>query len=115
MIIASLGLYGLLAQSVSARGREIGLRMALGATWRNVVTMVMSRGLVLSAIGAVLGALIARAVTRTMQSLLYQVGAGDLQTYALVFGLLAGVAIAACAIPAFRAARVDPMVVLREQ
>jgi putative ABC transport system permease protein len=115
LLIASLGIYGLLAQSVAARSREIGLRMALGATWRNVVTMVMARGLALSTFGVILGAGIARLVTRAMQTLLYEVSAGDTQTYIAVLGLFATVAIAACAVPSLRAARVDPMEVLREQ
>jgi putative ABC transport system permease protein len=115
LLIASIGLYGLLAQSVAARSREIGLRMALGATWRHVVAMVISRGLILSAIGVLLGVAVARTVTRAMQTLLYHVAPGDLSTYGVVLAVLASVALAACAIPAFRAARVDPMVVLREQ
>jgi putative ABC transport system permease protein len=115
MLIAALGIYGLLAQLVAARSREIGLRMALGATWRNVVTMVMRRGLALSALGVILGALVARLVTRAMQTLLYEVSAGDTPTYIAVLGLFATVAIAACAVPSLRAARVDPMEVLREQ
>jgi ABC-type antimicrobial peptide transport system permease subunit len=89
--------------------------MALGATWRDVVTMVMSRGLALAAVGAVLGGLIARVVTRMMQTLLYEVGAGDPQTYGIVLALIGTVAVAACAIPALRAANVDPMDVLRNQ
>lgn len=115
MLIASLGIYGLLAQSVAARSREIGLRMALGAAWRHVVAMVMTRGLTLSALGVILGTIVARVVTRAMQTLLYEVSAGDAQTYAAVLGLFAAVAVAACAVPSLRAARVDPMEVLREQ
>jgi predicted permease len=115
MLIASIGLYGLLAQSVSARSREIGLRIALGATWKGVVTMVMSRGIVLTAAGVALGVLGAWMFTRVMQSLLYGVNAGDPATFAIALGLLATVAAIACAIPAVRAARVDPMVALREQ
>ena len=115
LLIASIGLYGLLSQVVSTRSREIGLRIALGATWRTVVTMVMSRGIVLTGVGMLLGAGIAWAVTRTLQTLLYGVGAADPATFAAVLGLLAAVTLAACAVPAVRAARVDPMVVLREQ
>ena len=115
LLIASIGLYGLLSQLVSARSREIGLRIALGATWRTVVTMVMSRGIALTAAGMLLGAGIAWAVTRTLQTLLYGVGAADPLTFAAVAGLLSAVTLAACAVPAVRAARVDPMVVLREQ
>ena len=115
MLIASIGLYGLLAQSVSARSREIGLRIALGATAKSVVTMVMSRGIVLTTIGVVVGVFVAWMLTRAMQTLLFGVNAGDPLTFAVVLGLLATVAVIACAIPAMRAARVDPMLVLRDQ
>jgi len=115
MLIASIGLYGLLAQSVTARSREIGLRIALGATGRSVVTLVMSRGIVLTATGVALGVFVAWMVTRAMQTLLYGVDAGDPTTFAVVLGLLATVAVIACAIPAIRAARVEPMVALRDQ
>lgn len=115
LLIATIGLYGLLAQAVSARRREIGLRIALGATWQSVVTMVMSRGMALTAAGLLLGGGVAWMATRTMQTLLYGVDAGDPITFVLVFSLLAAVAAAACAIPALRAARVDPMMVLRDQ
>jgi predicted permease len=115
LVIASLGLYGLLAQTVSARSREIGIRMALGATWRSVMQMVMSRGVVLTGTGVGIGAVLAWSVTRAMETLLYGVGASDPLTFALVAGLLAAVSAVACAIPAVRAARVDPMLVLRDQ
>ncbi len=115
LVIASLGLYGLLAQTVSARSREIGIRMALGATWRSVMRMVMSRGIVLTGAGVGIGAVLAWSVTRAMETLLYGVGAADPLTFALVAGLLAAVSAVACAIPAVRAARVDPMLVLRDQ
>lgn len=115
MLIAALGLYGLLAQTVSARGREIGIRIALGATWKSVIAMVMSRGMALTATGLVAGAAIAWTVTRAMSALLYGVDAGDPLTFTAVIGLLALVSIAACAIPAIRASRVDPMRVLRDQ
>jgi putative ABC transport system permease protein len=115
MLIAALGLYGLLAQTVSARGREIGIRIALGATWKSVIAMVMSRGMALTTMGLVAGAVIAWAVTRAMSALLYGVDAGDPLTFTAVISLLAIVSIAACAIPAIRASRVDPMLVLRDQ
>ena len=115
LAIAALGLYGLLAQTVSARGREIGIRMSLGATWRNVVRMVLSRGIVLTGAGVALGIALAWSVTRAMGTLLYGVTATDPLTFLLVAGLLAAVSAVACAIPAIRAARIDPMLVLREQ
>jgi predicted permease len=115
LVIASLGLYGLLAQTVSARSREIGIRMALGATWRSVMGTVMSRGIVLTGAGVGIGAVLAWSVTRAMDALLYGVGAADPLTFGLVAGLLAAVSAVACAIPAVRAARVNPMLVLRDQ
>lgn len=115
LLLVSLGLYGLLAQAVSARSREIGLRMALGATPRRVMRMVIARGVGLTALGVGVGGAAAWAVTRTMSSLLYGVGAADPVTFAGVGTLLGAVALCACAFPAMRAARVDPMVVLRDQ
>lgn len=115
MLIAALGLYGLLAQSVAARRREIGLRMALGATSRRVMTMIMSRGLGLTAAGLVLGAVIASIATRAMATLFYGVDAGDPATFTAGVALLGVVGAAACAVPAMRAAGVDPMTVLRDQ
>jgi putative ABC transport system permease protein len=115
MLIAALGLYGLLAQTVSARGREIGIRMALGATWKSVIAMVMSRGMALTAIGLGAGVVIAWSATRAMAALLYGVDSGDPLTFIVVIFLLGFVSLAACAIPAVRAARVDPMLVLRDQ
>jgi hypothetical protein len=115
LVIASLGLYGLLAQTVAARVREIGVRMALGATWRSVVRMVMARGIVLTSAGVGLGAGLAWSATRGMSTLLYGVSATDPLTFTLVVGLLGVVSLVACAIPAVRAARVDPMLVLRDQ
>jgi predicted permease len=115
LVIASLGLYGLLAQTVSARGREIGIRMSLGATWRNVLRMVLSRGIVLTGAGVAIGAVLAWSVTGAMSVLLYGVSATDPLTFVLVGGLLTTVSAVACAIPAVRAARIDPMLVLREQ
>ena len=114
LVIASLGLYGLLAQTVSARGREIGIRMALGATWRNVLRTVMSRGIVLTGAGVGIGAVLAWSVTRALDTLLYGVRATDPLTFVMVAALLGTVSAVACAIPAVRAARVDPMLVLRD-
>jgi predicted permease len=115
LLLVSLGLYGVLAQAVAARSREFGVRMALGATPRSVMTMLIARGVALTAVGTAVGAAAAWGVTRTMSSLLYGVGAGDPATFAGVAGLLGLVALVACAFPAARAARLDPMIVLREQ
>jgi predicted permease len=115
LVLASLGLYGLLAYAVAQRSREIGLRIALGATPRAVVTMVAARGVALAAVGLVAGVAAGWAATRTMSSVLYGVPAIDLLTFGAVVALLGTVALVACVIPAARASRVDPMIVLREQ
>jgi predicted permease len=115
LVLASLGLYGLLTYAVAQRTREIGLRVALGASRRDVVTMVAARGLGLAVIGLSLGAAAGWAVTRAMGSVLYGVRADDVATFAASVLLLGTVALAACIVPAARASRVDPMIVLREQ
>jgi predicted permease len=115
LLLASVGLYGVLAYSVAQRRAEIGLRIALGATPRRVITMVVARGLSLTAIGLAAGTAAAWAVTRTMANLLYGVGATDPSTFAAVTGLVAAVAAAACAIPAVRASRVDPARILGDR
>jgi len=112
--LSSLGLYGLLAFAVAQRSREIGLRVALGATSRAVVSMFALRGVVLTGIGLAAGIAGAFAATRAMRSVLYGVAPTDAATFAAVAALIAVVATVASVIPAFRAARVDPMVVLRD-
>jgi ABC-type antimicrobial peptide transport system permease subunit len=114
LVLASLGLYGVLSYGVTQRSREIGLRLALGASAGSVVRMVVARGAALTSLGLAIGLGIAWAGTRAMSTLLYGVGATDPLTFAVVVGLLGVVALAACGVPAVRAARVDPMDVLRE-
>jgi ABC-type antimicrobial peptide transport system permease subunit len=115
MTIAAIGLYGLIAYGVAQRTREIGVRIALGASASNVVRMMVARGMLLTGSGVVLGLVAAWAATRGIQKLLYGVSASDPTTYAGVAALLSLVALAACWIPSARAARVDPIVVLREE
>jgi ABC-type antimicrobial peptide transport system permease subunit len=112
-VLASLGLYGLLAHAVAQRSREIGLRIALGATPGQVVTFVAARGLALAVVGLAAGVGVGWVVTRVLSSALYGVSATDLATFAGGVLLLGAVALVACVIPAARAARVDPMIVLR--
>ena len=114
LVLASLGLYGLLAYAVAQRSREIGLRIALGATPRAVVRMVATRGLSPAAFGLGMGVAGGWIATRAMSSVLYGVRADDPSTYAVVVCLLGSVALVACVVPAARASRVDPIVVLRE-
>ena len=115
LLLAAIGLYGMLAYAVASARREIGLRMALGATGQRMVTMIVGRGLRLTAVGMAMGSAATWAVTRVMSGLLYGVGSTDLTTFTAVIALLGAVALMACAIPAARASRVDPMTVLRDQ
>ena len=114
LVLAAVGLYGVISYSVAQRTREIGIRMALGARSRDVVRMVVRRGMRLTAIGLVIGVGSALAVTRFLASLLFAVQPYDPPTLLTVAAILAGVAWLASFLPARRAARVDPMMALRE-
>ena len=103
----------MLSGSVAERTREIGIRIALGAQWRNVFGLVVGQGLRLTLIGVAVGLAGAFAVTRLMASLLYGVSATDPATFFLVAALLTTVALLASYIPARRATKVDPLVALR--
>lgn len=113
MILAAIGIYGVIAYSVTQRTREIGIRMALGAQRRQMLGMVLRQSLVVVLIGFGVGLLAAFAATRLLASLLFGVGANDVWTYATVVLLLSAAALLASYIPARRAMKVDPMVALR--
>jgi len=113
LVLACVGLYGLLSYEVSRRTREIGIRMALGAHRETVLKLILRQGLVLAIVGAVVGIGVAGGVMRYLASMLYDVRANDPVTMIAVAVLLTVVALAACYIPARRAMRVDPMVALR--
>lgn len=115
LLLAATGLYGVLSYAVTQRSREIGLRIALGATSRRVLALVVGRGLALTATGLLLGILLAAVVTRAMKTLLFGVDAIDPATFAAVSLLLCAISALACWIPAWRASRLDPIVVLREE
>jgi len=113
LVLAAIGLYGVLAFAVSQRTREIGIHMALGARARDVLLMVIRQGMSLVLIGVVLGVAGAFALTRTIRGLLFEVGTTDSLTFVLVSLLLAAVGFIACYVPARRATKVDPLVALR--
>ena len=113
LLLACIGLYGLLSYEVTRRRREIGIRMALGAQGRDVLHLVIRQGIGLALLGAVIGTTVALGITRYLTSMLYNVHATDPTTVISVAVLLSVVSLVACFIPARRAAHVDPMVTLR--
>jgi putative ABC transport system permease protein len=113
LLLAGVGIYGVMAYAVEQRTREIGLRMAMGAQPRDVLKLVIGQGMKLVALGLAIGLLAALGLTRWLETLLFGVGTTDLPTYALISALLAAVALAACYLPARRATKIDPMVALR--
>jgi putative ABC transport system permease protein len=113
LVLACIGIYGVMAYSVAQRTQEIGIRMALGAQHADVLRMLLKQGCRLAASGVAIGIAAAVAVARLMTTLLYGVSPGDPLTFLGVAVLLACVALLACYIPARRAMRVDPLVALR--
>ncbi len=113
LLLAALGIYGVLTHVVSQRTDEIGLRMALGARTSDVLRMVAGEGMVLTLLGIALGLVAASALGRILEGLLYAVEPSDPWTLGAVAGLLGAVALGACLIPGFRATRIDPLETLR--
>jgi ABC-type antimicrobial peptide transport system permease subunit len=106
-------LYGVISYSVTRRMTEFGIRMAMGAKSTDVLSLVLSQGLKLAAVGVIAGAIGAFALTRLIRSLLYDVNSFDPLTFASMALLLGAVTVAACIIPARRATKVDPLIALR--
>ena len=113
LVLAAVGLYGVLSYTVGQRTREIGIRVALGATSRSVVNMTMKQGLQLASAGLLIGFAAALALTRFLQSVLYEVSPFDPLSFGIVAFLLTGVGVIACWLPARRVAKIDPLTALR--
>jgi predicted permease len=115
LLLAAIGLYGVMSYAVSQSTRELGLRMALGAGGSDLLRLVLSRGLALTASGVLVGAVAALALTRLIGNFLFRVSPRDPLAFGSAFALLMIVSVAACFLPAWRAMRVDPIVALRQE
>jgi putative ABC transport system permease protein len=113
LVLASLGIYGVVSYSVTLRTQEIGVRMALGSRTGGVFWLILSQGLSVTGIGLAFGVVAAAGATRLMSSLLFGIGSGDLLSFGVGCLLILAVSALACFIPAYRATRVDPLVALR--
>ena len=113
LILVGVGLYGLISFLAAQRTREIGIRMALGASRRDVVKMIIGQGMTLALAGTVIGLLASLALTRLLESLLFHISKTDPVTFAGITFLLGVIPLVACYIPARRATKVDPMMTLR--
>ncbi len=115
LVLASIGLYGVVAHGVTERTHEIGVRMALGAERRHVLALVVRQGLSMAIVGTAVGIVAALALSRLIESLLFRVKPTDPTTFGLVIATLLGVAALACYVPAWRATRVNPTQALRAE
>jgi predicted permease len=115
LLLASIGLYGVMSYTVSQSTRELGLRMALGASSSNVLRLVLSRGLLLTTTGIIMGIVLALLLTRLLGNLLYQVSPRDPLAFVAAFAVMTLASVAACFLPAWRATRTDPIRALRAE
>jgi putative ABC transport system permease protein len=115
LVLATIGIYGVTAHAVNQRRHEVGVRMALGASAREVLSLILQQHLRPALVGVVVGVAGAIALARFLESLVYGVGASDPLTFAFMAATLVAVAVIACWIPARRATRVDPLIALRTE
>jgi len=115
LLLATIGVYGIMSYTVGKRTREIGIRMAIGAQRHDVFRLILGQALVITAIGLAVGLVAAFFVARYFQNFLFRVGAGDVLTYVVITIVLSTVALLACFLPAQRATKVDPLVALRTE
>jgi putative ABC transport system permease protein len=115
LVLAAIGTYSLLSGNVNERTREIGVRSALGATRHSIIAMVLQQGMMLAGLGMTIGMIVAAIGSRALVSLLFGISGTDTTTYIGVIALLAGVSLIACALPAWRAARVSPSIALQSE
>jgi putative ABC transport system permease protein len=113
LVLASVGVYGVMAYSVAERTQEIGVRVAIGAQPRDVLRLVLSRGIMITSVGLLIGLPLAWALAQLMASLLYGVSAGDVTTFAGITLLMCGITLLACYVPTRKAMNVDPIIALR--
>jgi putative ABC transport system permease protein len=113
LLLSAIGIYGVMAYSVAARTQEMGIRMSLGAEPRDILKLVVRQGMRLALIGVVIGIAASLALTRLISTLLFGVSASDPLAFSLAAAVLVATALVACYLPARRATRVDPMIVLR--
>ena len=115
IVLAVVGIYGVMAYDVLQRTREIGIRLALGATRGSVLSLVLGQGLLLVVLGGVMGLGAAAILTRSMSELLFEIGPRDVGVFASVAVVLVGAGLLASYVPAWRATRVDPLAALRDE
>ena len=113
LVLAAMGIYGVMSYSVTQRTPEIGIRMALGAQTKSVLALIVNQGIALAVVGIFLGLIISLVLTRVLASQLYGISSTDPVTFAAISVLLMFVAVAACYFPALRATKVDPMTAVR--